>query len=382
MKHFCSCNNDQSHFEYNNVSNNNNMMKFLSNSNETSQKSSKEESKVQNKTTIIVEKNYDLPLKRDNFETSSKMTVNNFVQQPVKKFNTLKPQPSQKDYSKKLTNLINKENEGQKPVQNQRPKKLTVDINKSLFLEHSNDYSTVKSKEISTTKAKQIPSKSPNNSKKQEFFKRNRSVSRKENNSCSTNILPKPELDSIPETKNLTPLNNHLIINNMIGVLNLPSSIECTICRKIINVTEFVEHLNQCAGIDVENPSDLNNPHNVFSDISNIQHNLSFNTSSENPEIEKKSRFNGAIHESITNERIINRKFDDNFFSLAPGLLNDCEIGNLIKIESNRYADSPSAINMTNEFSTSHKKGLVQDSLINSSFVIRSMNEIKRNSKK
>jgi len=304
--------------------------------------------------------------------------VNNFVQQSVKKFNTLKPQPSQKDYSQKLTNLLNKEN-GQKSVQNQRPKKLTVDINKSLFLEHTNDYSTVKSKEISTTKAKQPPSKSPKISKKPEFFKRNRSVSRKENNSLTTNILLKPELDSIPEKKPLTPTNNHLTINNMIGVLNLPSSIECTICRKIINITEFVEHLNQCAGVDVENPADLNNPHTVFSDISNIQHNLSFNTSSENPEIEKKSR---TIHESITNEKIINRKFDDNFFSLVPGLLNECEIRNLIKNESNRYADSPSAINMTNEFSTSHKKGLVQDSLTNSSFVIRSMNEIKRNSKK
>jgi len=36
MKHFCSYNNDQSHIEYNNVSNNNNnMMKFLANSHET-----------------------------------------------------------------------------------------------------------------------------------------------------------------------------------------------------------------------------------------------------------------------------------------------------------------------------------------------------------
>ena len=75
---------------------------------------------------------------------------------------------------------------------------------------------------------------------------------------------------------------------------------------------------------------------------------------------------------------------DENFFSLAPGLNvdSDYNIGNFNKIESNRYGDSPSNVNMTNEFSTSHKKGSIQDNLINSSFVIRSMNEIKRNSKK
>ena len=385
-------------------------MKSLYNpqNNENSQKSPKGEEielNNQNKSAIIFEKNYDLPLKRDNFDLSVKsnfelshvkspMNVNtsiinaNPLSNPIKKCNshTLKPEKNQKDYSKKLTSLLNKENETKK-----KSKKLTItDTNKSLLIEPNYDYLSIKSKDISTTKSK-IPSKSPKISKKPEFFKRNRSVSKQEKNVCSTNNLTKPnDLDIMTANTNtiktLTPTNNHLTINNMIGVLNLPSSIECSICKKIVNVAEFVEHLNQCAGGAYgDPPSELHNPHTVtvFSDISNIQHNLSFNTSSEIPEIEKKTKHNTVtIHESIPNERALNRKYDENFFSLAPGILMDSEIGNLIKNESNRYAESPSAINMTNEFSTSHKKGIVQDSLINSSFVIRSMNEIKRNSKK
>jgi hypothetical protein len=356
------------------------------------------------------EKNYDLPLQRDpNHFESNKSTLtlsnnnNNFIQNnntqnqkntqnqsqtTQKKTNNSKTQANQKDYSKKLTSMLNKENEISKT--HHRPKKLTfVDTNKSLLLETSHDYSTVKTnKEVSTTKSK-FPSKSPKFTKKPELIKRNRSVSKHEKNCCSINPLPQiNELTSNNnmETKALTPTNNHLTINNMIGVLNLPTSIECTICKKIVVVTDFVEHLNQCAGIYVENPSDSNNiqSHTIFSDISNIQHNLSFNTSSEIPEVEKKMKYNqyGTIHESIPNEKALNRKMDENFFSLAPGLVLDADLGSFMKNESNRYADSPSAINMTNEFSTSHKKGFMQENLVNTSFVIKSMNEIKRHSKK
>ena len=418
IRHCCNCN-EQSRMENNDTKN---LMKAVYGCHENTQRSPKEITlNEQNKSAIAFQKNYDLPLQRDQFEHSNKSTLtlpnntnicsvnyninnninnNNIAQNQQNgsqnSNNQVNPQKAnysktlnsqnQKDYSKKLTSMLNKENEGGKL--SQKPKKLAlIDTNKSLLIEPSNDYSTVKSKkEISTTKSK-FPSKSPKMSKKPDFFKRNRSISRQEKNSCSTNNLQKmtneeTPSNTIPETK--SPTNNHLTINNMIGVLNLPSSIECTICKKIVVVTDFVEHLNQCAGIYVENPSDSNHlqSHTVFSDISNIQHNLSFNTSSEIPDVEKKGKHNGTIHESIPNERALNRKMDENFFSLAPGMILDNDIGTFMKNESNRYAESPSAINMTNEFSTSHKKGFVQENLVNQSFVIRSMNEIKRNSKK
>lgn len=369
-----------------------------------------------NKSAKITEKNYDLPLKRENLEIplkrdykeislkkesleiplkresleipgnfQNKNNNSNDINRTIQKSHTLKPKPCQKDYSKKLTCLRNKENEIQKHQQlPTRQKNLTIlDPNRSMFLEPNHDYTTIKSKEISTTKSK-LSSKSPKIIKKPEFLKRNRSISKQDKtNTTSNNFIKNLGLEAQETIKNLSPTNNHLTINNMIGVLNLPTSIECTICKKIINVTDFMDHLSHCSTHLVENPSDSNHQ-TIFSDISNIQNNLSFNTSTENQElVEKRQRHIGTIHESIPNDRVLNRKTDENFFSLAPGFNLESDIGgNFIKNESNRYGDSPSNVNMTNEFSTSHRKGLIQDNLINSSFVIKSMNEIKRNSKK
>lgn len=372
----------------------------------------------------VIEKNYDLPLKRDNFDQIiSKPKQNNEMPQPEKNSNnnnnissltnimndhektrailtrdkskkayTLRPQ-QQKDYSKKLSSLLNKENEAQNP-QEKRKKPSIIDPNKSLLLDCNHDLSVIKSKEISTTKSKQ-PSKSPKINKKPELFKRNRSISKHEKISTPKNNFTKPkEKKENPEKKekleiekeekneytdNIMSNNN---INDNFEIINTSSSIECTICKKVINIVDFMEHLNQCSGITPENTCYSNNPQTVLSDLSNIHHNMSFNTSSENPEAEKKTKYNGTIHDSIPNGFFLNRKHDENFFSLAPGIAFEGDLGNFIKNESQRYADSPSNNNMTNEFSTSHKKGLIQESLINSSFVIKSMNEIKRNTKK
>lgn len=443
-KHFCSCqdhSNSNSRLDHSNIQNN--LAKTLCACYaENFPKSQNDFFLPQNNNnnmnkSAIIEKNYDLPLKRDNFDqiiNKPKQTIE--TQQPEKNFNspnnnnissltnimnehekapviisrdknkkalTLRPQ-QQKDYSKKLSSLLNKENEAQNP-QEKRKKPSIIDPNKSLLLECNHDLSVIKSKEISTTKSKQ-PSKSPKINKKPELFKRNRSISKHEKISTPKNNFAKPKdkkekmenienIEKIEKIGNIekrekieqeeyrdNTINNNNFNNNNFEIINTSSSIECTICKKIINIVDFMEHLNQCSGITPENTCYSNNPQTVLSDLSNIHHNMSFNTSSENPEAEKKPKYNGTIHDSIPNGLFLNRKHDENFFSLAPGIAFEGDFGNFIKNESQRYVDSPSNNNMTNEFSTSHKKGLIQESLINSSFVIKSMNEIKRNSKK
>lgn len=361
-----------------------------------------------NNKSALIEKNYDLPLKRgehfepiltkskqnnDTLKSSSNSNVNintstnlanitNFQQNSLKhignekskKALTLRPQ-QQKDYSKKLTTLLNKENEGHKPTHKAKKPSL-IDINKSLLLDYNNDLSTIKTKEVQTTKSK-APSKSPKINKRPDFFKRNRSISKHEK---PTNYNPKILKPMEPAEQSENPL--HESDNQNFEVIHTPSSIECNVCKKIVGLGEFMEHLQQCSGLLGENNYE-SNQQVVFSDISNIHNNMSFNTSSENPEVvEKKGKFNNTIHDSIPNGLLFNRKHDENFFSLAPGTALEVELGNYVKNESHRYVESPTNINMTNEFSTSHKKGLVQDSLINSSFVIKSMYEIKKNSKK